>query len=63
MASGVFMRRSSSVQNNFFIVANTSAVFSTCATLVMAIYVFMLKYVGDYGGIIVQARRGLRGGR
>jgi hypothetical protein len=58
-----FMRRSSSVQNNFFLVANTSAAFSLCTTLVMAIYVFMLKYVGDYGGIVIQALRGLREAR
>ena len=51
MAISVFMRRSSSVQNNFFIVANTSAVFSICATLVMAIDVFMLRYMSDYGRI------------
>jgi hypothetical protein len=63
MASGVFMRRSSSVQNNFFIVANTSAVFSTCATLVVAIYVFMLKYVSDYDRTGFPELRGLRGAR
>jgi hypothetical protein len=60
---GVFMRRSSSVQNNFFIVANTSAVFSICATLVMAIYVFMLKYVSDYGRTGFAVLRGPRGAR
>jgi len=57
------MRRSSSVQNNFFIVANTSGVFSTCATLVMTIYVFMLKYVSDYDRIGFPALRDLRGAR
>jgi purine-cytosine permease-like protein len=52
----VFMQRSSSLQNNFFIVANMCAVFLPCATLVMAVDVFMLRYVsgcerksGEYG--------------
>jgi hypothetical protein len=63
MAIAVFMRRSSSVQNNFFLVANTRAVFSLCATLVMSIYVFMLKYVGDYDRIRIPALRGARGAR
>ena len=63
MAISVFMRRSSSVQNNFFIVANTSAVFSICATLVVTIYVFMLKHVSDYERIKIAALRGLRGAR
>ena len=63
MAIVVFMRRSSPVQNNFFIVANTSAVFSICATLVMSIYVFMLKHVSGYDRTGFPALRGLRGAR
>jgi purine-cytosine permease-like protein len=41
----VFMERSSSLQNNFFIVANMCAVFLPCATLVMAVDVFLLRRV------------------
>jgi purine-cytosine permease-like protein len=41
----VFMQRSSSLQNNFFIVANMCAVFLPCATLVLAIDVFLLERV------------------
>jgi len=63
MLIGVFMRRSSPVQNNFFIVANTSTIFSLCATLVMTIYVFMLEYVSDYDWNGIPARRGVRGAR
>jgi hypothetical protein len=39
------MERSSSLQNNFFIVANMCAVFLPCATIVMALDVFFLKKV------------------
>ena len=41
----VFMERSASLQNNFFIIANICAVFLPCATLVMAVDVFMLRLV------------------
>jgi purine-cytosine permease-like protein len=41
----VFMERSASLQNNFFIVANMCAVFLPCATLVMAVDVFLLRRV------------------
>jgi cytosine permease len=41
----VFMERSSSLQSNFFIVANMCAVFLPCATLVMAVDVFLLRRV------------------
>jgi purine-cytosine permease-like protein len=41
----IFMERSSSLQNNFFIVANICAVFLPCATIVMALDVFFLKKV------------------
>jgi purine-cytosine permease-like protein len=44
-AVAVFMQRSSSLQNNFFIVANICAVFLPCATLVMAVDVFLLERV------------------
>jgi cytosine permease len=37
------MQRSSSLQDNFFIVANMCAVFLPCATIVMAIDVFLLE--------------------
>lgn len=39
----VGMERSSSLQSNFFIVANMCAVFLPCATLVMAVDVFLLE--------------------
>ena len=42
---GVFMERSSSLQNNCFIGANMCAVFLPCATLVMAVDVFLLRRV------------------
>lgn len=41
----VFMERSSSLQSNFFIVAGMCAVFLPCATLVMAVDVFLLSRV------------------
>jgi purine-cytosine permease-like protein len=44
-AIAVFMERSSSLQNNFFIIANMCAVFLPCATLVMAVDVFLLERV------------------
>jgi cytosine permease len=37
------MQRSSSLQDNFFIVANMCAVFLPCATIVMAVDVFLLE--------------------
>ncbi|WP_127360656.1 cytosine permease [Actinacidiphila soli] len=42
-AVAAFMERSSSLQSNFFIVANMCAVFLPCATIVMAIDVFLLE--------------------
>lgn len=45
----VLMQRSSSLQDNFFIVANMCAVFLPCTTLVMAIDVFLLKPVSGCG--------------
>jgi purine-cytosine permease-like protein len=44
-AVAVFMQRSSSLQDNFFIVANVCAVFLPCTTIVMAIDVFLLERV------------------
>src|SRR5580704_11176998 len=38
----VFMERSNSLQNNFFIIANICAVFLPCTTIVMALDVFLL---------------------
>ncbi|MDT7585577.1 MAG: hypothetical protein QOC67_728 [Pseudonocardiales bacterium] len=42
-AVAAFMQQSSSLQDNFFIVANMCAVFLPCATIVMAIDVFLLE--------------------
>jgi purine-cytosine permease-like protein len=42
-AVAAFMEQSSSLQSNFFIVANMCAVFLPCATIVMAIDVFLLE--------------------
>jgi purine-cytosine permease-like protein len=39
----VFMERSNSLQSNFFIVANMCAVFLPCATIVLALDVFLLE--------------------
>jgi len=39
----VFMQGSSSLQNNFFIVANICAIFLPCATIVLALDVFLLE--------------------
>lgn len=44
-AVAVAMERSSSLQSNFFIVANMCAVFLPCTTLVMAVDVFLLDRV------------------
>jgi purine-cytosine permease-like protein len=44
-AVAVFMQGSSSLQDNFFIVANMCAVFLPCTTIVMAIDVFLLERV------------------
>lgn len=41
----VFMERSASLQSNFFIVANICAIFLPCATIVMAVDVYLLKRV------------------
>jgi cytosine permease len=42
-AVAAFMQQSSSLQDNFFIVANMCAVFLPCATIVMAMDVFLLE--------------------
>jgi purine-cytosine permease-like protein len=41
----VFMERSNSLQDNFFIVANICAVFLPCTTIVMALDVFLLERI------------------
>jgi cytosine permease len=47
-AVAAFMQESSSLQDNFFIVANMCAVFLPCATIVMAMDVFLLERLSGF---------------